>query len=367
MAGKQRKRGMGSIFKHGSSWWIALYDHGKKVKGRAGPIGLITKSQAEQALKARMGEIVQGRFSLEKPIKMALFDKMAERYLEYSKANHRSYKRSLSVSKVLLRFFGGKKLTDVSTWSVENFKVERKNEGKTLSNINRELTVLKRMFNLAIEWGLTSSNPVKRVKFFKVNNEPMRVLTEEEFSKLCEAASPHLKPVLLCAVSTGLRRSELLNLLWSDVDLKKDTITVRDSKNYDFRIISINPALKEELNRIKEDTSSQYVFGFNGHPVKEIKRSFETALRKSGIPVCRFHDLRHTFATTLVMKGVDLATLQELLGHKSILMTKRFSHPTLEHKKKAVESLDFKPNNPTTNTKGSDSTQLVNVSDKLQA
>lgn len=243
--------------------------------------------------------------------------------------------------------------------------MERKNEGKTLSNINRELTVLKRMFNLAIEWGLTSSNPVKRVKFFKVNNEPMRVLSEEELSKLYEAASPHLKPILLCAVSTGLRRSELLNLLWSDVDLKNDTITVRDSKNYDFRIISINPALKEELIRIKENCSSEYLFGFNGHSVKEIKRSFETALRKSGIPVCRFHDLRHTFATTLVMKGVDLVTLQELLGHKSILMTKRYFRPTPEQKKKAVESLDFKPDNPTTITKKSDSNQLVNVSRKL--
>lgn len=296
---------------------------------------------------------------------MALFDKLVERYLEYSKANHRSYKRSLSVSKVLLRFWDGKKLTDVSTWSVEKVKVERKNEGKTLSNINRELTVLKRMFNLAIHWGLTSSNPVKEVKFFKVNNEPMRVLTEEDFSKLYEAASPHLKPILLCAVSTGMRRSELLNLLWTDVDLKNNTITVIDSKNYDFRVISINPALKEELIRIKENCSSEYVFGFNAHPVKEIKRSFETALRRSGIPICRFHDLRHTFATTLVMKGVDLATLQELLGHKSILMTKRYSHPTQEHKKKAVESLDFKPNNPITITKASDNTQLVNVSGKL--
>lgn len=100
MGKKHRKRGMGSIFKHGSSWWIAFYDHGKQVKERVGPIGLVTKGQAVQALKARMGEIVQGRFSLEEPRKTALFDKLVECYLEYSKANHHSYKRSLSVSKV---------------------------------------------------------------------------------------------------------------------------------------------------------------------------------------------------------------------------------------------------------------------------
>ena len=83
---KQRKRGMGSIFQHGTSWWIAFYDHGKQVKERVGPIGLITKGQAEEALKSRMGEVVQGRFNLEKTKKGVLFDKLVERYLEYSKA-----------------------------------------------------------------------------------------------------------------------------------------------------------------------------------------------------------------------------------------------------------------------------------------
>jgi integrase len=366
MARKHRKRGMGSIFKHGSSLWIAFYDHGKQVKERVGPVGLVTKGQAEQALKARMGEVVQGKFRLEKTNKAILFDKLVERYLEYSKANHRSHRRSVLTSKVLLKSFGGMQLTDISTWLVEKFKVDRKHQGKALATINRELAVLKRMFNLAIEWGLTNSNPVKGVKFFKINNEPMRILTEEEFSKLYEAASPHLKPILITAIATGMRRGELLNLRWSDVDLRGRTITVRESKNYEFRIIPINQTLKTELERIKDSSSIEYVFGFEGSPIREIKHSFEGALRRSQISKCRFHDLRHTFATRLVMKGVDLVTVQELMGHKSIVMTKRYSHPTPEHKKKAVESIDFNPDNPTTITKGSDIYEKVNILGKLE-
>lgn len=225
---------------------------------------------------------------------------------------------------------------------MEQFKVQRKNEGLALSSINRELTVLKRMFNLAIEWGLTSTNPVKGVKFFKVNNEPMQILTEEEFIRLYDNSADHLKPILLCAISTGMRKGEILNLKWEDVNFHNDTITVRDSKNFDFRIIQINETLKGLLKQLHETSSNAFVFNYKGQPVKEVTRSFKTALKKSGVPKCRFHDLRHTFATRLVMNGVDLVTVQELMGHKSILMTKRYSHPTPEHKKRAVELISMK-------------------------
>jgi len=179
------------------------------------------------------------------------------------------------------------------------------------------------MFNLAIEWGLIGSNPVKGVKFFRVNNEPMRILTEEEFLRIYDNSADHLKPILLCAISTGMRKGEILNLKWDDVNLHSDSITVRDSKNYDFRVIPINETLKSVLNELHETSSNDFVFNYQARPVKETTRSFETALKKSGIPKCRFHDLRHTFATRLVMNGVDLVTVQELLGHKSIIMTKR--------------------------------------------
>ena len=225
---------------------------------------------------------------------------------------------------------------------MEQFKVKRKDEGKAHSNINRELAVLKRMFNLGIEWGLTNHSPLKGVKYFKVSNQPMRILSEEEFGKLYEAASFHLKPILLCAILTGMRRSEILNLKWEDVNSNNESIIVRDTKNYEFRVIPMNETLKQTLTDLQNTSSNEYVFTYKGRPVKEIKSAFETALKKAEITRCRFHDLRRSFATRLVMNGVDLVTAQELLGHKSIIMTKRYSHPTPEHKKNAVKMLESK-------------------------
>jgi integrase len=134
-----------------------------------------------------------------------------------------------------------------------------------------------------------------------------------------------------------MRRGEILNLRWDDVYFKEGYIIVRDSKNYESRIITLHPVLKNVLLSLKGNSRSEYVF--EGR--KTIKRAWENALRKSGIAHCRFHDLRHTFATRLVMNGVDLVTLQELMGHKDINMTKRYSHPTPEHKKQAVERLNL--------------------------
>ncbi|HEX9666404.1 MAG TPA: site-specific integrase [Thermodesulfobacteriota bacterium] len=347
---KRRAWGTGSIYKRGKSWYIAYYADGKQIREKIGSTALITKGQAEQALKARMGEVVQDRFNLKSKRPAIGFEKLVEKYLDYSKANHRSYKRSVTICKALLRFFKGHSIDDITSWSVEQFKAKRKDEGKTLGNINRELTVLKRMFNLAIEWGLASANPVKGVKFFKVSNQRMQILREEDFLRLYEVAAPHLKPILICAVSTGMRRSEILGLKWEDVNLKQRTITVRDTKNFEFRFIPINETLLQTLTELQENASSEYVFNYKGSPVKEIKSAFETALNKAKISRCRFHDLRHTIATRLVMNGVDLVTVQELLGHRSIVMTKRYSHPTPEHKKRAIESVNFAPNKPYMNT-----------------
>ena len=103
----------------------------------------------------------------------------------------------------------------------------------------------------------------------------------------------------------------------------------------------MNETLKQTLTELQNTFSNEYVFTYKDKPIKEIKSAFETALKKAGILKCRFHDLRHLFATRLVMNGIDLVTVQELLGHKSIIMTKRYSHPTPEHKKKAVEVVSF--------------------------
>lgn len=343
MGTKHRRRGMGSIFKHGTSWYIAFYDHGKQVKEKVGPIGLITKGQAEEALKARMGEVVQGRFNLEKMKQPVSFNKLAEDYLKWSEDNHKSPERDSGVVKHLLRYFNGIDLSDVTTWLFEKYKSERKPQVKP-ATLNRELSVAKRMFNLGIQWGMTTVNPLIGVKFLPMLKGIPKALKGWEFVNLYNAASSHLKPILLCAYLTGMRRGEIVKLKWTDVDFETDTLFVRESKNNESRAIPMNAMLRSGLQKMKEASASDYVFTTpNGTQYKHkdaFKTAWYTALRKSGIDKCRFHDHRHTFITNLIVdQKEDLITVSELSGHKDMRMLKRYGHSNEEHKKEAIQKL----------------------------
>jgi integrase len=140
-----------------------------------------------------------------------------------------------------------------------------------------------------------------------------------------------------------MRRGEILGLKWADVDLKRAVLTLHDTKNGEKREVYINEQVKTALIRMPRNAESPYVFcGSNGKPYHDIRKSFWTALRKSGIKEFHFHDLRHTFASQLVMAGIDLNTVRELLGHKDIRMTLRYSHLSSSHKKHAVDVLGKK-------------------------
>lgn len=330
------------VYKRGNVWWIDYYLSGIRRREPVGKDGIITKGMAQGALRARLGEIAQGRYSLDKAKKPISFEKLVERFLEYSEANKRSWKRDICATDVFLKYLSGKKLSDITPFLVEKYKSDRRKQVKA-STVNRELDVLRRMFSLAVAWGLITSNPVSQVKRFKVSNSNLRILSEEEFTRLYNSASSHLKPILLTAVHTGMRKGEILNLKWEDINLERGYILVRDSKNYESRAIPISQILKDELLKLKKQSTGEFVFTYKGKPIGAIKRAFSAALRRSGIRHCRFHDLRHTFATCLVMEGTDIASVQELMGHKDIRMTKRYSHPTPEHKRNAVEKVKFSP------------------------
>ncbi|NIP37621.1 MAG: site-specific integrase [Candidatus Dadabacteria bacterium] len=187
---------------------------------------------------------------------------------------------------------------------------------------------------------MTSNNPAKDVKKFKENNVNMRILSNDEFQKLYNCSTDSLKAFLLIAVNTGMRPNEIFKLKWKHVDLKQRYINITDSKNGDSRIIPINDVLYDCLNGLKK-ANEHVLTHIDGNPVKSNKVAFSSALSKSGIEHCRVYDLRHTFASNLVMSGVDIVTVKELMGHKDINMTMRYSHPTPEHKKHAVNRLNF--------------------------
>ena len=147
---------------------------------------------------------------------------------------------------------------------------------------------------------------------------------------------------MITALNSGMRKQEILTLKWDQVDLKHGFILLDRTKNGERREIPINNALKTTLQSIVRRLDVPYVFvsPINGKPYRAVKRSFYTACRPAGIRDFHFHDLRHCFASHLVMAGVDLATVRELLGHKTLGMTLRYAHLAPSHKVRAVDMLD---------------------------
>jgi integrase len=342
-----------ATFKKGNRQYIDYYlPNGNRkrevVKIKGVDPERITRQDALKCLSIRKGEIAQGKFNIDSTKRHVLFEVFLGDYLEtYSKPNKKSWDRDETSAKALLRFFTGKTLQQITGWLIEKYKIHRQNEDTqyrrppSVATINRELALLKHMLSKALRENIISSNPAKEVKLFPERPNKLRVISGDEFLKLYNQASDFLKPILVIAINTGMRRSEILNLTWDDVDLVKRYIYVGDTKNNDYRIIPINETLLKIFKALKSESQNNCLFANgNGEAVKSVKTAFWGALRRSGIPHCRFHDLRHTFASNLVMAGVDIVTVQELMGHKDISMTRRYSHPTPDHKKQAVEKLN---------------------------
>ena len=264
------------------------------------------------------------------------------------------YKRQVyyeTLKKYLLNklpeWFKKLKLNEIGVRELELIQTYLLNEGKSIATCNRYVSVIKASFTKAYEWGFIDEERLKivrRVKKLKGEVSRLRFLSKEEIEALLANCEPHLYPIVFMALNTGMRKSEILNLKWSNIDLKHDLILLEKTKNGERREIPINQALKRVLldlfTKRRLDTDYVFINPETGKRYTNIKRSFRTACKKAGIRDFRFHDLRHTFASQLVMSGVDLKTVQELLGHKDISMTLRYSHLSQAHKKEAVKTLE---------------------------
>lgn len=187
--------------------------------------------------------------------------------------------------------------------------------------------------------GYSSRKSCKVYKFFKENNARIRYQEKEEITKLLEEFSPVLRVVVTVAIHTGMRKSEIQNLKWSDVNLKGEYIVLRQTKSGETRIVPMNRVVREALFLLEKKRDSMYIFCGKNGKLFDFKIFFETALKRADIKDFRFHDLRHTFASHLVMSGIDLNTTRELLGHRNLNMTLRYSHLFPDHKTRAVDIL----------------------------
>lgn len=185
---------------------------------------------------------------------------------------------------------------------------------------------------------------IRKVKLLPENNRRLRYLSIEESQRLVDSCDNHLRPIVITALNTGMRKDEILGLKWDNVDLKAGFILLNQNqtKNSERKEIPINQTLRETLQSVPKQDNILFVFynPLTGTRYDDIKRSFNSALKRADIRDFRFHDLRHTFASHLVMAGIDLTTVKELMGHKDFKMTLRYAHLAPSHKVKAVDILD---------------------------
>lgn len=324
------------VGERGVRWGIDFYDQGKRIKKIIG-----SRQDALDAYALLKADSLEGRLQIIRKSDMT-FQELTRKYLEYGNVNgKKSLARDVCSVKALMSHFRHMKITQINPLHIESYKKKRLESGRKSGTVNRELAALSHMFNLARKWKLTHSNPMQDVRLLKEEKFKMRILDRIEASLLIAAAVSHLKPILIVALNTGLRRGEVLGLSWNDVDFVNYTINVKNTKSGKDRIIPMNAVVAKILK--EQDMSSEWIFP---HPqrreraMKDVSYSLKTACNKIGIDKFRFHDLRHTSATWMVNAGVDLVTIKEILGHSTIQMTMIYCHSSQESKRKAVLELE---------------------------
>jgi integrase len=323
-----------------SGWWIGSWvdSAGKQHRKRLSQ----DEAMARETLTALEGEAIRNRLLEIRPLKRIRFDGFCERFMEYCRVQVKAWRRYDTSVRSLKAFFGNRFLTAIEPDLIERYR-EKRLESVERSTINRDMQVLKRMFNLAIPWGYARENPVRWVKFFRESIGRLRYLTRALFEKLYEVAPEHLKPLLVVAVHTGMRQAEMLTLTWAQVDLENGFVSLVDTKNSTPRKVPLNQTTRKTFLELKLKAQTESVFSDSGgHPLpsRTVQWQFKRVLEKAGIENFRFHDLRHTCASWMAMADVPILTIKEVLGHKDVRMTLRYSHLSPDQKVDAVKRLD---------------------------
>jgi len=239
---------------------------------------------------------------------------------------------------------GNVPVCELNQQRVEKFLNDRMAEKKlSPATRNRHLAHLSSMFNRGKEWGLITSNPAQGIKPLRENGARTRFLDGDEIERLLAASTQTFRPILVTALHTGMRKGEILKLRWSDVDFNNSIITIQESKSGKKRMLPMDDTVCETLKVLPSRFKKGYVFPSpmgEGKPLYDCRKQFSNAVKQADIHNFRFHDLRHTFASHLVMSGVDLMTVKELLGHATLTMTMRYTHLAPDHRMRAIKILD---------------------------
>ena len=331
------------LYKRGNVWWIRYAGPDGKVRFESSKSFSFKEAQA--LLIERKKAVIEGRDPMPaKRMTPHSFQELTEHYLSWAE-RQRAFSSKKGFVRQLVEAFGHCPLRSFTARLVEAYQTKLLTDGKAPATANRHLATLKHMVTKAVEWEMVEEEALKRVRRVKLlpeNNRRLRYLSKEECQALIDACHPHLKPIVITALNAGMRKREVLSLEWErHVDLKHGFVLLDVTKNGERREIPINQTLRETFQGLIRRVDSPYVFtNAGGKKFQDVKKAFQSACRRAGIKDFRFHDLRHTFASHLVMAGVDITTVKELLGHKTLTMTLRSAHLAPSHKVKAVSLLE---------------------------
>lgn len=342
---------MGRLYKQKDSkfWWLDYYRNGRRTRESS---GTTKKTVALAMLRDREGRIARGE-----PVSLraerVLFDELAEDFLnDYRVNGKRSLEKAERSVRHLKRFFGGLRASAITTSDVNTFITKRKAEKTRFEkppangSINRELTALKRIFNLARRATPPKVYQVPFIPMLKENNVRKEFFDHDEYKALKAAAVGYIKPIITMAYHTGMRKQEILSLKWPQVNLRTRTITLDPgtTKNDERRVIYMPDELYETLAELKlmQEYSwphVDHVFVRDGKRIKSIQRSWGAACKAVGLEGRWFHDLRRSAIRNMVRAGIPERVAMRISGHKTASVFARYNITSEDDLQRAAQAL----------------------------
>ncbi len=325
----------------GKTYWIEYYENGQRKRERIGPNKEAAEHRLRDVLKARTEE----RYIEKDPASRLSLGEICEWYLKLPEVKAKdSFIRDEEFTQHLKRILGESiKIKYITPGKLESYQQQRLSEpsprhkGETIrpATVNKEITCLKTIFNRAVRHKKLIHNPITRIKRLPENNIRMRVLSTDEFKKLVDACPIHIEPIVEMAFYMGLRRSEITELTWAEVDLQRGFVrlSAERTKSDQARAIPIHPIVEETLKKLPRGLHTDRVFLLNGVSFEEFRKAFKKACKNAGIMDFTFHDLRHCALNNLRLAGNDYFKIMALSGHRTMSCFKRYNLVTEEELK----------------------------------
>lgn len=335
------------MYKRGDFYWVKIYRKGKKPLFQS--LGKDKKLAKMIEAKLRV-EIHEGTFFDIQKGKYLTVTGLLDIYREKHAVPHKqieTVKTDFYLGKAIIRLLGELYITDVTPAHLEGYIECRTSDGVTSTTIHRELNLLRHAYSLAIKkWDFIKETPFVKIQLPKGYPKRIRYLKPEEIVLLFEGLKDNdwLRSVVIVARETGLRLSNICNLVWDQVNLFQRFIEVEKTKNGKPVWIPMSDTVFEVFMRLnkRRNLTSNRVFIVKGKTLHRnwVSNAFRKVCRRVGVENFRFHDLRHDFCSRLVQAGQPLHVVAELAGHENIATTRGYAHLSPDNKREAINALN---------------------------